>query len=172
MITSTGYGPRSGRLYFSENEQGYELWETKFLGHMRLQKLHDSILPPAEGELAQDKLSDDKNAEAYAELRLSLDDRSLSLIIRDAKNDGCKALEILRKHYLSSSEMHVIGLFTELTTLKKEEAETLTDNVLRGETAAALLKNAGETVSDNLLIAMILKGLPMEYQPFVTNCVT
>ena len=50
----------------------------------------------------------------------------------------------------------MIGLFTELTTLKKEEAETLTDYVLRGETAAALLKNAGETVSDNLLIAMIL----------------
>ena len=62
----------------------------------------------------------------------------------------------------------MIGLFTELTTLKKEEAETLTDYVLRGETAAALLKNAGETVSDNLLIAMILKGLPTEYQPFVT----
>ena len=62
----------------------------------------------------------------------------------------------------------MIGLFTELITLKKEEAETLTDYVLRGETAAALLKNAGETVSDNLLIAMILKGLPTEYQPFVT----
>ena len=150
MTTSTGYGPRSGRPYFNGNEQGYELWETKFLGHMRLQKLHHSILPPAEGGLAQDKLSDDKNAEAYAELCLSLDDRSLSLIIRDAKNDGRKALEILRKHYLFSSETRVIGLFTELTTLKKEEAETLTDYVLRGETAAALLKNAGETVSDNL----------------------
>ena len=142
MTTSTGYGPRSGRPYFSGNEQGYELWETKFLGHMRLQKLHDSILPPAEGGLAQDKLSDDKNAEAYAELCLSLDDRSLSLIIRDAKNDGRKALEILRKHYLSSSETRVIGLFTELTTLKKEEAETLTDYVLRGETAGMHLERA------------------------------
>ena len=74
MTTSTGYGPRSGRPYSNGNEQGYELWETKFLGHMRLRKLHDSILPPAEGGLAQDKLSDDKNAEAYAELCLSLDD--------------------------------------------------------------------------------------------------
>lgn len=168
MATSTGYGPRSGRPYFSGNEQGYELWETKFLGHMRLQGLHDAILPPAEGGLAQDELTGEKNAQAYAELCLSLDDRSLSLIIRDAKNDGRKALEILRKHYLSSSETRVICLFTELTSLKKEETETLTDYVLRGETAAALLKNAGETVSDNLLIAMILKGLPTEYRSFVT----
>ena len=73
-----------------------ELWETKFLGHMRLQKLHDAILPPAEGGVAQNKLSAEKNAEAYAELCLSLDDRSFSLIIRDAKNNGRKALEILQ----------------------------------------------------------------------------
>ena len=121
----------------------------KFLGHLRLAKLHDAILPPAEGGVAQDKLSPEKNAEAFAELCLSLDDRSLSLIIRDAKNDGRKALQILRNHYLSSSETRVIGLYTELTSLRKEDTETLTDYVLRGETAAALLKNAGETVSDN-----------------------
>ena len=77
-------------------------------------------------------------------------------------------MEILRKHYLSSSETRTIGLYTESTTLKKEGSETLTDHVLRCETAAALLKNAGEAVGDNLLIAMMLKGLPKEYQPFVT----
>ena len=168
MATSTGYGPRTGRPFFNGNEQGYELWETKFLGHLRLQKLADAILPQAEGGLATDKLTSEKNADAYPELCLSLDDRSLSLIIRDAKNDGRKSLAILRKHYLSSSETRVIGLYTELTTLKKEDSETLTDYVLRSETAAAQLKNAGETVSDNLLIAMMLKGLPKEYQPFVT----
>ena len=58
--------------------------------------------------LAADKLTSEKNADAYPELCLSLDDRSLSLIIRDAKNDGCKSLEILCKHYLSSSEMCAI----------------------------------------------------------------
>ena len=54
----------------------------------------------------------------------------------------------------------MIRLYTELTNLKKAEDESLTDYLLHGETAAALLKNAGETVSNNLLIAMILKGLP------------
>ena len=73
--------------------------------------------------LAADKLTQEKNADAYAELCLSLDDCSLSLIIRE-KNDGRKSLKILCKHYLSSSERRVIGLYTELTTLKKELKKT------------------------------------------------
>ena len=168
MSTTTGYGPRTSRPFFDGNEERYELWETKFLGHIRLQKLHATILPPDEGGVVDTDLDAGKNAEAFAELTLSLDDRSLSLIIRDAKNNGRKALGILRAHYLSSSETRVIGLYTDLTSLKKADDETLTDYLLRGETAAALLKNAGETVSDSLLIAMILKGLPVGFKSFVT----
>ena len=167
MTTSTGYGPRTSRPFFDGNEERYELWEVKFVGYLWLQKLHDTILQPGEGGLAADKLDAGKNAEAFAELTLSIDDRSLSLVLRDAKDDGRKALKILRTHYLSSSETRVIGLYTELTSLKKAEDESLTDYLLRGETTAALLKNAGETVSNNLLIAMILKGLPAEFKSFL-----
>ena len=39
---------------------------------------------------------------------------------------------------------------------------------MRGETAAAQLRNTGETISDNLLIAIILKRLPSDFQLFVT----
>ena len=157
MPTSTGYGPRTSRPFFDGNEERCELWEVKFVGYLRLQKLHDTILQPGEGGLAADKLDAGKNAEAFAELTLSIDDRSLSLVLRDAKDDGRKALKILRTHYLSSSETRVIGLYTELTSLKKAEDESLTDYLLRGE-----------TVSNNLLIAMILKDLPAEFKSFVT----
>ena len=109
---------------------------------MRLQKLHDTILPESEGGVKETDLDASKNAEAYAELSLSIDDRSLSMILRDAKNEGRKSLQILRTHYLSTSETRVIGLYTELTKLTKNENESLTDYVLRGETAAALLKGA------------------------------
>ena len=154
------------KALFNGNEEQYELWETKFLGYMRLQKLHTAILPTDEGGAEENDA--EKNAEAFAELALAIDDKSLSLILRDAKNDGRKALQLLREHYLSKSETRVIGLYTELTSLKKTSEESLTDYILRGETAASLLKNAWEAISDNLVIAMVLKGLPSEFQSFVT----
>jgi len=51
----------------------------------------------------------------------------------------------------------------------KRSDESVTDYVIRAETAAAALKNAKENVSDSLLIAMVLKGLPESYKPFVVD---
>lgn len=159
MATSaTGYGP-SRRLLFDGDGTKYELWEVKFLGYMRLHKLHDVIL--AEGEP-----DEDKNSDAFAQLIQCLDDRSLSLVMRDAKDDGKKALQILRNHYMSKSKPRVLALYTELTSLVKGHNECITDYVLRAETAAVSLKSVGETVSDSLLIAMVLKGLSAEYKTF------
>ena len=166
----TGYGPsaRSGRLMFDGDERKYELWEVKFLGYLRLQKLHAVILPPEEGGHVDAGLNDDKNADAFAELIQCLDDRSLSLLMRDAKNNGRKALKILREHYLSKGKPRVISLYTELTSLKKTGAESVTDYIIRAETAATSLKTSGETISDSLLIAMVLKGFPPDFKSFTT----
>ena len=71
------------------------------MGHMRLKKLHE-ILAPEEGE--QNPHDVEKNAEAFAVLVQCLDDRSLSLVIRDAKDERRKALQILREHYLGRGE--------------------------------------------------------------------
>lgn len=46
--------------------------------------------PQTEAEIAADP---EKNADVYAELILLLDDKSLSLVMRDAQNNGRKALE-------------------------------------------------------------------------------
>jgi len=163
----TGYGPRHGlgrhaRLIFDGDEEKYEQWEVKFLGYMRLQKLKDVIAPAQEGEV-----NAEKNEEAFAELIQFLDDKSLSLVMRDARDDGRKALQILRAHYAGSGKPRIIALYTELTSLLKRSDESVTDYVIRAETAAAALKNAKENVSDSLLIAMVLKGLPESYKPFV-----
>ncbi|CAB4038934.1 Hypothetical predicted protein, partial [Paramuricea clavata] len=152
----TGYGPRRGQL-FNGDESKYELWEVKFLAQMRLQKLHDIFVP---GDKEPDE---SRNGDAFAELVQCLDDRSLALVIREAKDDGQRALEILRQHYQGKSKPRVISLYTELTTLKKTDSESIVDCVIRAKTAATALRNADEAVSDALLIAMVLKGLPSNF---------
>ena len=79
------------------------------MGHLRIQKLHEviSAADPSTVDPA-------KNAEVFAQLAIFLDDRSLSLIMRDAKDDGRKALEILNEHYISKGKPKVISLYTEL----------------------------------------------------------
>ena len=119
-MSLTGYGPSSSRLLFDGDERKYELWEVKFLGYLRLKKLSNTILTPLapDAETSQREADAVKNADAFAELIQVLDDRSLSLVIRDAADDGRKALAILREHYLSKGKPRVISLYTELTSLK------------------------------------------------------
>ena len=132
-----------------------------FFTFMRIQNLHETI---ARTTGAVDGA---KNAETYAELVQFLDDRSLSLVMRDAKDDGRAALKILRGHYLSKSKPKVIALYTELTSLVKVSDETVTDYVIRAQTAATNLKTAEENISDSLLVAMVIKGLPSKYKSFL-----
>ena len=100
---------------------------------MRLRKLSDTIDPrsdDARGELmAADEAN---NADAFAELIQCLDDRSLSLIMREARDDGRKALGILREHYLGRSKPIIIGLYHELCSLNMNN-ETTTDYIFRAE---------------------------------------
>ena len=158
-VNLTGYGPRR-TLVFNGDESKYELWEVKFLAQMRLQKLYDVFVP------GDKEIEASKNADAFAELVQCLDDRSLSLVIREAKDDGQRALEVLRQHYQGKGKPRVIALYTELTTLKKSENESTVDYMLRAETAATALRGAEEVISDALLIAMVLKGLPSIFKTF------
>ena len=45
--------------------------------------------------------------------------------------------------------------------------EDITDYMIRTERSATGLRAAGEQITDNLIIAMILEGLPESYKPFV-----
>jgi len=161
---SIGYGPRH-RLLFDGDATRYELWECKFLGYMRLKKLLDVIVKTAD---EKDAPNAEKLAEAYAELTQFLDDRSLSLVLRDCKDDGRKALETLREYYLGSGKPRVMSLYAELSGMQLREDESVTDYMIRGETAVASLKTAGENISDSLLVAMLLKGLPPQFKTFAT----
>ena len=65
------------------------------------------------------EIDGDKNEDAFAELNQFLDDKILSLVMKDAQDDGRVALKILRAHYAVSGKPRVISLYTELTSLTK-----------------------------------------------------
>ena len=159
----SGYGPPKNRLLFDGDEDSYELWETKFIAHLHLRDLA-GVIDATDGT----EVDQVKNKKIYSELVLLLDDVSLSLVMRDAKDDGHKAMSILRAHYLGKSKPRIISLYFELASLKKGHEETVTDYVLRAEGASAALKSADEKISDSLLIAMCLRGLPPSFNSFAT----
>jgi len=118
--------------------------------------LQKAILPPTEGVDEDDDFAT-KNKWAYAQLVQVLDERSLQLIMSDAPDDGRKSLQTLRQHYASTEKPRVLKLYEELTTLRMAADEDVTDYLIRAERAATGLNAAGENITDNLIIAMLLK---------------
>ena len=108
-MASTGYGPRP-RLTFDSDETKFDLREVKFLAYLRIQKMHVAL---EKGN--NDHVDPEKNADLYAELIQVLEDRSLSLVMREAPNDGRKAFKILKDHYRPKGKPRIIALYTELT---------------------------------------------------------
>ena len=96
-----------------------------------------------------------------------LDIKNLSLIMKEAADNRIKAFTILRSHYAGKGKPRVISLYTHLTPLKKKDTnKSMKDCVIRTETILTALRNAGQTVDDVLIIAMVLKSLPRHFDPF------
>ena len=112
------------------------------------------------------------NEDVFAELALVVDEQSLSIIIGQADNDGREALKVLREHHCGSGKPKILSLYCTLTSLEMQDSETVTEYMLRAERAWTPLKEAGESLSDGLIVAMLLKGLPESFKPlevFITQ---
>ena len=79
---------KSSKTFFDDNESKYELWEVKFLRYLRIQHLHQIVLSPTDQSDDIDFV--EKNTTVFAELIQYLDDKSLSLVTRDARDSGRK----------------------------------------------------------------------------------
>ena len=83
--------------------------------------------------------------------------------MRDTRDNGRKALTILREHYLSKGKLKVISLYIELTSLRRLESESITDYVIKSENISNALGKCWT------LIAMVLKGLPPNFTMVITQ---
>ena len=106
-------GPRQ-QNFFDGNESKFELRKLNFLGYLRIQHSYQT-------DQNDDMDFIEKNATIFAKLIQYLDDKSFSLVIRDAQDNGRKAFTILREYYLSKRKLKVISLYTELTSLRRLE---------------------------------------------------
>ena len=156
---SIGYGPRA-RLLFDGDENQYDLWEVRFLGYLQLQGLKSVVLS------TDDTIDADKNEKVFSEMVQVLDEKSLCLIMNDAADDGRAALKILRSHYKGSGKPRVLTLYTNLCNLQMGTM-SLTEYVSKAERLSTNLKSCKETVSDSMLIAMVMRGLPESYSSFI-----
>ena len=170
MTTSTGYGlsrrdnvSRWSRLLFDGDETKYEIWETKFLGYLHTLGLKVAILCK---NLNGYETDTERNEEAYNELIQFLEEKSLSLIMREVSDNRREALRVLRDHYEGKGKPRIISLYTELTSRRKEQNEDVTDYIIRIEATVTTLRNAGETLSDGLIITMVIKGIPSIFNSF------
>ncbi|KAF3688288.1 Copia protein Gag-int-pol protein Copia VLP protein Copia protease [Channa argus] len=60
-------------------------------------------------------------------------------------------------------------MYTSLTNLRMAETESVTDYIIRAENIITALRNAGEPLSDGLIVAMILGGLPDSFKPLAVH---
>ena len=99
-----------------------------FLSHLQSLGLKDAVLCV---NLSGDEGEDEKNEETCAKLLQFLDDKSLSaaslIIMREAADNGRKARNILRGHYTEKGKSRAISLYIQLTSLKKDINESVTN---------------------------------------------
>ena len=90
------------------------------------------------------------------------------LYLRPYKGDSPRAWKVLCEKYRSFQWPRLQCLIEKLTSLRKENSETVGEYVTRAEEYQYELKQEGEEVTEKILTSLKMKGLPKEFNTFVT----
>ena len=139
--------------------------------------LRDKITTPAikpeeldeETQAREDAVAvrDDMRYQVWCELVLCLDRRSISFV-RSHKPNSDASWKALLQQYRSSERPRIQNTMTRLMDVKMESDEAVTDYLIRAEEMQMDLHEVGEHMSDAMFKAIVLKGLPREYENIVT----
>ena len=83
--------------------------------------------------------------------------------------DGQKAWQLLQQRFRSDETTTVISLMRQLPRLQLREGEAIQQYFIRAQELVTRLHHAGEEVSETLFNAMVLNGLPQQYEHFVVQ---
>ena len=144
-------------LQFSGEEDDFAYWSEKFEGYMHSKKLRGHLL-------GTDTCNDDEKYNIWAELMQCLDKRSIMMLESECEGNGPEAWKWLTAHFSSSDTPRVMNLLEHLTSLSLKPTEEMTDYLIRAETLSSSLEITGE----NLLVSVVLQGLPDSYEYFRT----
>ena len=116
-----------------------------------------------------------RNNEVWCKLVLVLDSTTLMCLRSDCFNqrtgfgDGALAWKMLLERFNSSERPTVDSLVGQLAKLRLGPTEKLDDYFVRGQELTTRLSDAGERVSDTLFNALVINGLPEQYEHFVVQ---
>ena len=94
-----------------------------------------------------------------------LDKKSL-LFVRSYKGDGPAAWKALCDRFRSFERPRLQQLIEKLTSLRKDQNETIVDYITRAEDLQYNLSQVDEALSEQMFISILLKGLPKDFETF------
>ena len=103
----------------------------------------------------------------WYELVSALNKRSV-LYLRPYKGDGAQAWDVLTKRFRSFERPRLQKLVSKLTSLVKRDDESLIEYITRAEELQYNLNQVNEGLSEKMFTSILLKGLPNEFDNFVT----
>ena len=93
---------------------------------------------------------------------------SSEFFILGQKGDGAQAWVVLTKRFRSFERPRLQKLVSEHTSLVEKDNKNLIEDITRAEELQNNLKQVNEGLSDKMVTSILLKGLPNEFDPFVT----
>ena len=88
------------------------------------------------------------------------------LFVRSYKGDGPAAWKALCDRFKRFERPRLQQLIEKLTSLRKDQNETIVDFITRAEDLQYNLSQVDEALSEQMIIPILLQGLPKEFETF------
>ena len=168
------------KLTFSGKDDDFAFFADQFEARMYMLQLDSVLLDKVvikeadqtneEDKVREQKDKDDlagKRYQVWCELIQCLQ-KEAGMMIRGCKGNGTEAWKLLKSHFRSTERPRIQQLLHDLTNLKLEVGETVANYLIRTDDMKLSLSEVGETISDQMMCSVVLKGLPPSFSNFVT----